>query len=347
MAQGVDLVPLFVREFELCRVAAGEVVAIVSEPRSRPEYVSAAASAAAVLGADVFEIRVAGMGWHVAPVVKGIVASVPALAKPSPLLDAVRSALSRSSFVVDLIPDTILHVLLRDELLEAGSRILTIVEPPDMLERMFPPPGIKDKVVAFAERVQRMKKLRVTSPAGTDLSYTFTDTPLEPQYGYTDEPGHWDHWPSALVAHYPIDGSANGTLVLAQGDALCHMKRYVEAPVTIVIENGTIVSIDGGLDADLIDDYLRSWDEPEAYATSHIGFGLHPNAQWTALAFYDKDDTIAMDPRCVRGNFIFSTGPNRHTGRFVEAHMDIALRNCTVTTDGDVLVEAGVLVGVA
>jgi 2,5-dihydroxypyridine 5,6-dioxygenase len=343
MDHAADLVPLFTREFGLCKVSPDDLVGVVSAPGTRPEYAAAAATAARSLGADVFEVRVPGMGWDVAPVVRGIVASVPALAKPSPLLDAVRAALTRATFVVDLIPDTILHVPLRDELLEAGARVLTIVEPPDALERMFPTLELKDEVTEFTARVARVKEMSVTSRAGTDISYAFTDTPLEPQYGYADEPGHWDHWPSALVAHYPIDGSANGTVVLDRGDAICHMKRYVESPVALGIENGYIVSIEGGLDAELIEDYLRSWNESEVFATSHIGFGMHPNAQWTALEFYDKQETTAMDARCVRGVFLFSTGPNRYTGRFVEAHMDLALRGCTVLADGEPLVEAGVL----
>ena len=84
MDHGADLVPLFTREFELCKVSRDDVVAVLSAPATRPEYASAATVAARTLGASVFEIRVPGMGWDVAPIVKGIVASVPALAKPSP-----------------------------------------------------------------------------------------------------------------------------------------------------------------------------------------------------------------------------------------------------------------------
>src|SRR2546428_633263 len=108
MDTGVDLIPLFYREFELCKVQEGEVVAVLTEPRTRPGYAEAATSAAAAHGADVFELKVPSLGWSVPTTVKGIVASVPALAQDSPRLDAIREALLRASFVVDLIPDTIL-----------------------------------------------------------------------------------------------------------------------------------------------------------------------------------------------------------------------------------------------
>src|SRR5215472_5269675 len=93
----------------------------------------------------------------------------------------------------------------------------------------------------------------------------------------------------------------------------------------------------------LFDAYLRSWDEPEVYAMSHIGFGLHPNAQWTALSFYEKNETLGMDARCFRGNFLLSTGPNRWTGRWVEAHLDMALRGCTVSLDEEPVISDGSL----
>ncbi|MQA92045.1 MAG: 2,5-dihydroxypyridine 5,6-dioxygenase [Gemmatimonas sp.] len=343
MDKAAELIDLFKREFELCRVHDGEVVAVLSEPATRPEYITASTGAATVLGAAVFEVRVPARGWSVHTNVRGIVASVPALMHPSQRLDAIREALIRCDFVVDLIPETILHVDLRPELTRSGTRILTIVEPPDALERMFPSQELKHDVEAVALRLVGGRQAQITSPAGTDLTYEFGDTPIGVQYGFADQPGRWDHWPSALVAHYPRDRGVNGTLVLDTGDILCHQKTYVAEPVVISVTNGYIKEVQGGLEARQIAGYLSSWDEPEVFAMSHIGIGVHPRAQWSATAFHDKGETIGMDARCYRGNFLASTGPNRWTGRIVEAHLDLALRGCTVTLDGDLLVEEGTL----
>lgn len=343
MKAGVDLVPLFAREFALCRLRAGEVVAVLTEPATDRAYADAAAAAAAAAGASVFELAVPGLGWDLPTPVRGIVASVPALAHESPRLAAVRAALQASDFVVDLIPDSILHVALREQVAEAGTRTLTISERPEVLERLFPTDAVRANARSVADRLRAAKTLTVTSPAGTDLRYRFADSPVAEQYGIADEPGRWDNWPSGLVSHYPGDASANGTLVLAPGDLLCHTRKYVESPVTMRIEDGYVKEISGGLDADLIDDYLRSWDEPEVYAVSHVAFGVHPNAQWSALAHYGPHETQAMDARCYMGNFLFSTGPNRFTGRLVEAHLDMALRGTTVTLDEEPIVVDGEL----
>lgn len=344
MRQAVDLTPLFRREFELCNVQEGEVVGLLTDPTTWPEYVEAAAAAAQSLGGQVFEISVPALGWDAPTPVKGMGASVPALAQPSPLLEAVAAALLKASFVVDLVRETIIHVPLRDELRRAGSRILTVVEPPDALERMFPTPEIKRDVEAIRERLDGAKELHVTSEAGTDVTYDLEQTPPFTQYGYSDVPGKWDHWPSALAVCYPTDGTAGGTVVLQPGDIVFPFKRYVESPVRLTLEKGYVVGIEGGLDAELIRDYLESWEEPEVFAASHIGFGMHPRAQWSALAFYEKDDAIGMDGRCFKGNFLFSTGPNRFTGRLVEAHLDIPMRGCDVFLDDDQLIANGKMI---
>jgi len=336
-----DLVPLFRSELQLCNVRDGEIVALLTEPATRSDYVAAASAAAQSLGAKVFEVSVPAMGWDTPTPVKGMGASVPVLSHPNPLHDAVCASLLRAGLVLDLIPETVIHVGLRGVLLDAGVRILTVVEAPDALERMFPPEGIKESVVAMAERVSRASLLRIVSDAGTELTYEMPGVMPVRQYGYADEPGHWDHWPSALVAAYPVDGTAQGTLVLTPGDIVFPFKRFIEADVTLRIEGGYVVDIAGGLDAFLIRDYLESWNEPEVFATSHMGFGMMPRAQWSAMAFYEKAEVMGMDGRCVRGNFLFSTGPNRFTGRHVEAHLDIPVHGCSVYLDDHLVIDAG------
>lgn len=340
-----DLVPLFVKEFELCVVHEGELVALLTEPRTRPEYVGAAGAAALALGAEVFEIAVRGQGWQGTPFAGRAGMSVPALTYPTRLLDVVRDTLGRADFVVDLVPDTIIHRPLRDELKQAGARILTICEPPDALERMFPTPEITAEVIVLRDRLAAASRLHVGSEGGTDLSFDLGSTIANGQKGFVDEPGTWDHWPSALVTGYPDDDTARGTWVLSPGDVVLPFNRFVEAPVELCIEAGFIEEITGGLDADILRDYLGGFGDREVFRTSHVGFGVHPAAQWNALSFYDRRETMGMDARCFRGGFLCSTGPNRCTGRYVDAHLDIPMRGCTVTLDDQVVLDAGRLVG--
>jgi 2,5-dihydroxypyridine 5,6-dioxygenase len=131
--------------------------------------------------------------------------------------------------------------------------------------------------------------------------------------------------------------------VLDRGDILLPQKSYVQEPVQLTIKNGYCTSIDGGVDAELLADYMASFNDPEAYALSHIGWGLQPRARWSTLGLYDREATIGMDARAYEGNFLCSLGPNNEVGgsRATACHIDIPIRNCTVRLDGVDVVTKG------
>ena len=98
------------------------------------------------------------------------------------------------------------------------------------------------------------------------------------------------------------------------------------------------------MDAELFSSYLAAWEEPEAYAVSHLGWGMNHACRWDVLPLYDKADVNGTELRAFAGNFLWSTGANEVAGRFCRGHFDLPMRNCTVTLDGDPVVVNGVLV---
>ena len=84
----------------------------------------------------------------------------------------------------------------------------------------------------------------------------------------------------------------------------------------------TKIEGDGG-DAALMRASFEAWHDRDAYAVSHVGFGMNPRARYEALAMYDKRDTNGTELRAVAGNFLFSTGANEFAGRFTSGHFDI------------------------
>jgi 2,5-dihydroxypyridine 5,6-dioxygenase len=339
MSSEFDLFRLFAKQYELSNLKEGEVLVAVTEPRTRASYTDAALGAAAARGAHAFEIRVPGLGWNAPGVTRGIGGAVAALARPAGSQPAIKAALQAADFVIDLTPERMTHIAIRSELQAANTRILSVNEPPDVLERLFPTERATQAVRAAAARLRGGSTLTVTTAAGTQLTYNFDR--VSEQIGCVPEPGTWDHWPSALVNGFPRDGEVHGEVLLDRGDLLFPHRRYIEEPVRLLVRDGYVTDIDGGLDAALMRDFLQSWDEPEVFAISHFSVGLHPQARWGALEFYDKSEIAGMDGRCFLGAFLFTTGPNRYTKRFVEAHLDMALRNCTVMVDGTPIVLEG------
>jgi 2,5-dihydroxypyridine 5,6-dioxygenase len=89
--------------------------------------------------------------------------------------------------------------------------------------------------------------------------------------------------------------------------------------------------------------YFAAWDDPAAYAVSHVGFGLNPKARYEALTMYDQRDSNGTELRAVAGNFLFSTGANEFAGRYTAGHFDIPVMRTTIAIDGSEVVRAGVL----
>ena len=87
--------------------------------------------------------------------------------------------------------------------------------------------------------------------------------------------------------------------------------------------------------------YLKDFDDPLAYATSHVGWGLNPAARYEAMTMYDRADTNGTELRAVAGNFLYSTGANEFANRFTRGHFDLPVMNCTIALDNEVVVAEG------
>lgn len=333
---------LFRDELELCGVKPGDKVVIASQFDSREGYKEAFIMASSMLGANALSIEFPGI-WHEDLPYRG--------RKPLDVDTYITShpyameSLKQADIVVDITSKGLVHSKARAITLQGGARMLMVWEPAEVLERMFPRLSLRKRVEKGAEMLKQTKIMRVVSAAGTDVTVTLGDNPpIVQQYGYTDQPGRWDHFAGGFVAFYPEDGSAEGQIVLDVGDILLPLNRYVSSPIQITINKGYITDIQGqGLDALLFKEYFKIWGDKEAYATSHFGFGLDETALWEALAFYGKK-TFGMDARAFAGNFMWSTGPNAYVGRHVQSHYDIPMRNCTIYLDNRAVIEEGRIV---
>ena len=335
-------IDLFAEVFARCKVGAGDACAVLSETQSRPLNVQLAELALLKLGARPFHVIVP-TPRQTAPVpIRSTGASV-ALQGLGPAL----AALSASTFVADCTVEGLMHAAELPVILKGGARVLYISnEHPEALERLAPSPADEQKVRAGMRLLRGAKVMQVTSPAGTDLSIRIEGAQVGGVWGYTEKPGTLSHWPGGLCLAFPKAGSVNGTLVMAPGDINLTFKRYVESAIRLKIENDYVTSIEGtGLDAELMREYFAAWGDRDAYAVSHVGWGMNPRARWEAMAMYDKRDCNGTEQRAFAGNFLYSTGANEVAGRHTLGHYDLPFRHCTVTLDGAAVVRDGTLQG--
>lgn len=333
-----DLIHAWKQVLTLSRLEAGQIVTVLTGADTHPQTLRCAIAAATDMGARVTRLDLPPVNAD-----KSISRDALAYLGATPLTGnaAAIAALTASDLVLDLM--TLLFSPEQHEILQTGTKILLAIEPPEVLCRLVPSEADRARVQAAARLIEASRQMHITSAAGTDLRCQLGDFPAISEYGFVDQPGRWDHWPSGFVLTWPNEGGANGKIVIDVGDILLPQKLYVRSAIELTVENGYATRIDGGVDAELLREYVASFKDPEAYAISHIGWGLQPRAHWTTLGLYDREATIGMDARAYEGNFLFSLGPNNEAGgnRTTTCHIDIPLRACTVRLDGEDVVRQG------
>ncbi len=343
MAQRLEprWIDLFVEMLGLASPRPGEVAAICSESASRPILVALAEHALHRLGLAYYHVIVPTPAPPPGAALRSTGTSL-ALGGVRPVVDALAGA----DLIVDVTVEGLLHAKERPDLVAKGARIFMIGnESPEVFERLRPQAGLQEFCLKGAELISNAQRMRVTSPHGSDLEVRLGNVPGRGSAGATRGAGSFGYWPAGLCLANPAPGSVDGRLVFAPGDANLTFKRYFEAPVTLAIEQDFVTAIEGdSLDAELMRSYFAAFEGRDAYATSHVGWGMNPAARWDSLVMYDKGEVNGIELRAFAGNFLFSTGANEAAGRFSACHFDLPMRGCTVQLDDDEpIVRDGVL----
>ena len=337
-----SLAELFRKQFALCKVKPGESAVIVAEPDSIPHYVAASFAALTSLGAKPFEL-ILPIIPDVAdvPVVERGVGNCTLLEK----LPAVIEMLGKTDIIIDLTVEGLIHSQATEQILARGARMLYVREPADALARLMATADRTRRIARSIELLNGANTMLVTSKAGTNLKVDLEGAAVQGSWGFCDQPGRWANWGNGFVAAYPTSLKTHGDVVVAPGDILFPFKRYVERPIRFVFKDAFVETIEGeGMDAELVRDYMSRWNDRNAYGISHIGWGLHERALWHAMSLYGREEIHGVDGRAFEGNFLFSTGPNRAAGRLTACHLDIPIRNCSITLDNQQILVEGAIV---
>jgi 2,5-dihydroxypyridine 5,6-dioxygenase len=331
-----SLTELFYDQYRLCKLTSAQKVAVIAEFGRKAEYVDAAVAAARRHGAAVLVVSASSLSQP----------TLPPYVVDGRELPALLAAAGECDLIIDVTVGGLIHSDVRTRITGNGKRMLFVAEPADVLERLMGTERLRELVESGAALLRAGRQLRVTSDAGTDLSADISgeDLPITCQWGFVDEAGRWDHWPSGFIACFPRDRTTQGTIVLQPGDVFLPWQRYIDSSITLEVCNGFITEIDGdGRDAFTLRKYFDQWADPEVYALSHMGWGVHPVASWAALETYDARTLYGQELRSTAGNFMWSTGSNRFAKRETPAHLDIPMRGCTIEVDGVAVIKDGEL----
>ena len=332
----------FEKSFLLSGVSKNNTISIISESQSRKVLIELSEQALLRIGAKPVHIKVPS------PKLRD---SIPLRSTGSCYAfegyEAILPSLSACDLIIDCTVEGMLHSRELQTIIKGGGRLLMISnEHPEVLERCMPDKSLQPNIDKSVELLSNSKIMEVTSDFGTNLKVEILNAPIRAGGGYLTENDKVAYWPAGLALFFPLPKSVNGTVVLNTGDVNLTFKKYIESPVTLVIKNDFVVSIDGnGLDAELMRSYYESWNDKNSYAISHVGWGLNPNARWDALTMYDKQQVNCSELRAFAGNFLISTGANEFANRYTPCHFDLPMRNCNIKLDGQAIINTGKLTG--
>jgi 2,5-dihydroxypyridine 5,6-dioxygenase len=317
-----DLVTLFRKQLELCKVVPGETVLLFTDPQFAYHYPAAMFAAVQTLGAHVLLMTVpSGLSSIDYP--------------------GVIEAWKAADMVIGMTSIPWLLSETHNEVRRAGkTRTLMVQEPIATLRRLFPCREVQARAIAGAQRLAEGKMVRFVSDAGTDLVVDKTGVEARYHCGISDTPGRWDQWPQGHVLFRK--GSGDGVIVVDGGDmflgsyGLHGLRKHLSRPVRLTIRDMCITQIEGGGEAQLLRHWYAHQEDERAYWPAHFGWGTDPRADWTV---------IGMDGEIMYGAVTFSFGNNLFWpgggDNDTPTHMDFCCLNHSVYIDDELIIDHG------
>lgn len=175
--------------------------------------------------------------------------------------------------------------------------------------------------------------INITTPIGTNITATIKSRQPVPQYGRSIEGGQTSSPPDIECAVGPIEKTAKG-IVYIDGSIPHPEIGLITEKIKLIVENGDIVDIVGGKQAQILKKVLESFADPNAYSLGEIGIGLNPNCTLSGRMLEDEG--------CM-GTVHFGFGSNTSFFGTIESkcHLDMVFKNPTVVVDGHIVLKDG------
>lgn len=191
--------------------------------------------------------------------------------------------------------------------------------------------AIRRQAEQLADLFRRTSTVRVTSPAGTDLTARIEGRePVAWLTGICHRPGEVSAYPGGEVSLPPLEGTADGVVVW---EAVASDLGRLDEPVRITVREGRAIGVEGGSGADRLRGILD--EVTDADNIGEIGIGLNPAARIS--------DEITESKKALGTVHIALGDSANEYGGLVdcEVHLDGLVLRPTVEFDGTPVVADG------
>ena len=266
---------------DLIELESEESILITFDTESDQRVALATARAAQALDAKV------ALLWHTAPPGYGKIAD--------PYLpDSLKAAIPNCDVWVEFNYEWLLYSTPWEKAMETNRvRYLCLVgmDVPMMVRCIGKVdwPTLKEFQNRITEMTHKAKEMRITTPAGTELVFeNDPDRPVLCETGSANTPGA--HFLGGQIGWAPIEETIEGTIVFDgsfSGGGKANL-GILKEPITLVIEKGKIVKVEGGKEAKFVEDWLAGFNDPNMYNMAHICYGFNPGAKLTGVCLEDE-----------------------------------------------------------
>ena len=178
------------------------------------------------------------------------------------------------------------------------------------------------------KKVKNSKKVEITTKRGTNISFFVTGREW---FGDTGKISHTGNLPAGEVFISPLEKTANGKIVIdsfRDDDEV-----YAEEGTEIAVKNGEAIEV-----SDKISKIAKLFKEIE-YGTNLAEFGIGTNYKAKIIG------NILQDEKAL-GTCHIAFGSNFSMGGKVKAgmHLDLIIKNPTITMDGKIIMKSGKLI---
>ncbi|MDG5820048.1 aminopeptidase [Natronococcus sp. A-GB7] len=244
--------------------------------------------------------------------------------------EPVAAAMAGADVVLAPTTKSLSHTRARGNANEAGARVATL---PGITEEVFTT-GLDADYEAIAahsadvlEQVEDAEEIRVTAPAGTDITFGIGDREFLSDTGIVHESGEMSNLPAGEVFVSPE--TADGTFVV---DGTMRPHGLLEDGQELRFE------VEDGLVTEISDDEIRETVENAAEEVGDAAYNLAELGIGTNVAVTDLVGSVLLDEK-AGGTVHIAIGDNAGIGGDVDApiHLDGIVREPTVRADGEVV----------
>jgi leucyl aminopeptidase (aminopeptidase T) len=246
------------------------------------------------------------------------------------------AAMLEADVIVAPTIQSLSHTAARKAATEAGARVASmpgVTE--EMLARVMSADmaKLKERGELVSQALSESAEVRITCPRGSDLRLGLGGRTAIRDAGVLTEPGAFGNLPCGEGFIAPVEGTAEGTVVIDGSIAGVGM---VEAPVSLTIRNGHLVEATNAEGVRLLE--LLSAHGSDGTNVAELGIGTNEAATLTGNVLEDEK---------ILGTAHVAFGASAAIGGTVQVpvHLDCVIRAPTVEVDGRLLVRAGELLG--